>query len=608
MRLVALDFETKRIEKRPMYPPEPVGLAVQEDGEPPQYYAWGHPTENNCTMKKVAQRLKGYFKNYKCVFHNSEFDIAVATKFFYVPYPREWEDTMFLAYLYDPRDTIALKPLAEKHLNMPADEQQKLRQWILDNTACRDTKEDPWGAWISKAPGNLCSSYAKGDVVRTLKLFSFFSPKIQAEGMGDAYIREKKCRPIFEGMSTSGLRGDEKKLRKDSAWLAKEIKTVEQQIVKVLGCKGLDINKPRQLAQALEDAQKITKWVYTEPTATFPDGQKSTKRDNLVEGCNDPSLIGLLTRHGVMKTYLSTFVNPWLESVEVFGKIFPTFHQTRSANENGSSRGTRTGRPSSSAPNLLNVPRNLKTGNKYLADLPNIREYILPDEGCVINDRDYSQQEVRILAHFSEGSLFRVYENDPTTDIHDYSTNELREMLNVEVMRNDTKGINFGIIYGMGATALAKKIGRSEEEAARFKEAYFRAFPDIQDLMRDLKKLARNDEQFRTWGGRLYFCEQPILHTKGPKQWLQTFEYKMINYLIQGSAADITKEAMIRVHDVCKNSRIMLQVYDQIPMSVDKGCAVREMKLQKEAMESVELSVPLLTTGKTSSKNWGCVK
>jgi DNA polymerase I-like protein with 3'-5' exonuclease and polymerase domains len=174
--LVALDFESDAIDTRPNYPPKPTGLAVHHEGIEPFYYAWGHPIENNCDYDRARMELAEYLENpeNEFVFHNAPFDCSIIEEKMQLQVP--WErvhDTMLLAFLHDPFGELSLKPLSDKLLGMPPEEQEAVREWLVAHGICR-ANDKAWGAHIAKAPGNLVGTYAKGDVVRTYKLYEFF--------------------------------------------------------------------------------------------------------------------------------------------------------------------------------------------------------------------------------------------------------------------------------------------------------------------------------------------------------------------------------------------------------------------------------------------------
>jgi len=595
-KIIPVDFETKRIQFRPVYPPVPVGVSVKINGRH-RYLSWGHPSGNNSTKKEATGILRKIFKESIPVFHNAAFDMYVASVHLKIPLPKEFHDTLFLAYLFDPRESsLSLKPLADKYLDMPPEEQDELRDWILKHIykGEKETKKNPWAAHIAEAPGKLVGKYARGDTIRTEKLFEFYYPKIKEIGMEEAYEREKKCLPLFEDMSTKGIRIALPKLKRDTNAAIRANIVRADWIRKRLKTKELDIESGKQLAEALDRNKKIKVWYYTKPSETFPRGQKSTSKENLIKGCSDKKLVQELSRYSILQTYISTFCLPWIKSAEEFnGRVYPSFNQVRTPDEHGKVFGTRTGRPSSTHPNFLNVPRNQEDPL-----LLSMRDYLIPDEGCSFLIRDYSQQELRILAHYEEGTLYQAYLNDPTMDAHALVHDLILDASGHDYKRKHVKIVNFGVVYGMGVPGTANQIQGTEEEAKELLAAHLKALPGVRELNRTLTLHTRKGEPIYTWGGRQYYAEKPK-HGRD-------FYYKMMNYLIQGSAADITKEAMIRVNkSLSKESRIVLQVYDEIVVCCEKGREKEEMKKMKEAMDSIELDVPLISDGKIGKKSWG---
>ena len=630
-----IDFETYGIEDRPDYPPVPCGVAIQV-GPSRKYYSWGHDTENNCTRAEGIKALRSVWKSTIPIFHNAAFDIDVAVTHCGLPYPTQFEDTLILAYLHDPRDdSLSLKPLAESYLDLPPEEQDRLKDWILENVPEAKRKPSSWGAYIQRAPGNLAAPYAKGDVLRTWKLFHFFMEFVADpdSNMLPAYAREKDLIAVKLKMEQGGIRGHRKKLEKDIPKFEECFDAVNDEIRERLSitekwerenCKiankktsgRFNPGSGPQLAKALKKSGKVTKFIMTEPSKKFPEGQPSTSRENLEKVIKDKRLKYLLGVYGILSNYLSTFLHPWHQSVvHNDGYIFPSFNTIRSTDEYGgtSGFGTRTGRLSSSNPNFQNIPASVEGSahsdiliplredlKTFGINLIGLRDYLIPDEGHVFLNRDYSQQEFRIAAHYEDGALLHRYLKNPHIDFHDLVRIMVYEATGMDYPRKVIKNINFGILYGMGALNLANRIGSSKEEAADLKRLILEQIPGIKDLIQTLKKMAWNDEPFRTYGGRMYWCEEPKI-IKGKKY---TFEYKMLNLLIQGSAADATKQGMLQVDDALQSSRLVLQVHDELHVSAPKGSWKQEMKRMKEAMEDLQFDLPLPTEGKKGAFSW----
>jgi DNA polymerase I-like protein with 3'-5' exonuclease and polymerase domains len=155
------------------------------------------------------------------------------------------------------------------------------------------------------------------------------------------------------------------------------------------------------------------------------------------------------------------------------------------------------------------------------------------------------------------------------------------------------------MIYGMGLGTLAVKMEVNVDTARTLRQAYLKTFDGLEDMNKDMKRRSRDNEPIRTWGGREYYCEPPvIIHGK-----LRTFDYKMLNKLIQGSAADCTKEGICRYHEA-GGKRMLLTVHDEFLNTAPKAEAEEEMQLLKQTIESVEFDLPMLSEGKWSSTSW----
>ena len=339
-----------------------------------------------------------------------------------------------------------------------------------------------------------------------------------------------------------------------------------------------------------------------------PTGQKSVSKDNLTfEMFQDADVGHLYFYRNRLKTAMSTFLEPWLEQAQKTDGIITTnWNQVR-----GGEGGTRTGRPSTNQHNLLNVPKEFQQdydmlpGNKWkLAPLPFARKFILPDEGEVWLHRDFDGQEMRVFAHYEDGDLLAAYQNDPNLDPHQWVCDMIYEMLGVELERTPTKILNFQALYGGGVPAAAKALKCSMTEAKEYKAFHDKALPGRKHLNDVIKEMIETGEPIRTWGGRVYFEEPPrMIH--GRKM---NFIYKLINYLCQGSAADITKESIIRWYNHPKrNARFLVSVYDENNISAPKRDAKRQMRILTESMESVKLDLQMKSSGKMGL-DWGSLE
>ena len=246
------------------------------------------------------------------------------------------------------------------------------------------------------------------------------------------------------------------------------------------------------------------------------------------------------------------------------------------------------------------MPRGLK-----LPPLPYVRSYIVPEPGHVLIDRDYASQELRILAHFEDGAMLRAYRDDQWIDVHEHARISLSVRVGREFKRGEIKTISFGMIYGLGVTGLARKLGVSMDEARQAKDAYLATFPGLRELYQVMRDRAKVRAPITTWGGRQYYCEQ----AKEVDGRARTMDYKLVNVLIQGSAADCTKEAIRRYAAVKPaDHHPLLLVHDEVVVSVPADECAAGMELLRQSMESVQFDVPMLSEGKWSQKNWGSLE
>lgn len=605
--LVTFDYETDGIEAFPKYPPIPRGLSIKVEGSEPRYYAWGHATENNCTEDEAKAALYVHWNNpdAELVAQNLAFDLAIAVKHWdFELFPKcTFHDTMVMAFLMDPHaTTYALKPSAELHLGMPPEEQDAVYEWLVANGICRSRQKD-WGAHICKAPGSLVGTYANGDTIRTERLFTeVYKPYLESNGMWGAYRREIALIPIMLENSLAGIAVDIVKLTNDCAMYETALTEIESLLFKTLGCEPFNVDSDEQLANEIDKAHPGLQWVLT------PKGKRSTSKENIektLEGI-DGLLGAILQYRASISTCLNTFMKVWLkQALEGDGRIRCQWNTTK-----GDKVGARTGRLSST-PNFQNIPtlesakfkRAIALHAEYLSHmppLPNVRCYVTADSiEDVLIDRDFSGQELRVMAHFEDGAALEAYRANPFLDLHQWAADFINSTLHLGISRKQTKTCSFAILYGSGLATLAAQMGATVEEAATVKSAYLNALPGLQGLIDGLKRRARNNTPFKTWGGRLYYCEPPKI-VKG--RW-RSFDYKMVNYLIQGSSADISKEAVIRYHRAKKHGRIILMVHDEICVSVPKKYWQEEMEILKVCMENIELDAKLVSEGEVGF-NW----
>lgn len=631
-RLVTVDFETWPIRNRPHYPPHPVGVSIKPYGEAPVYAAFGHVSGgNNCDETRARTLLAQYWLDptVELLFHNAKFDVAVATERWGLPM-LPWSrihDTTFLAFLFNPHFShFGLKPLAEKMLNMPPEERDDVAGWIwqhktqleqrysaeLDGLKVQKKKE---GAWIFAVPGDIVMPYANGDTIRTEKLFDFFYDLIVSKGMLAAYNRERQLMPILMRNEREGMRVSVDELRRDVEIYGRAFDYAEDQLRFALRASGLNFDADQDVASILIERGIVLEqdFVRTAPTKTNPNGQLSMSKENLlpelftgttaqgVPGWQIASALGYRNR---LATCLNMFMRPWLAQAEINGGYITT-HWNQIRGEGG----TRTGRPSTDEHNFLNISKDFSgRDDQYkhpdflgVPELPLCRVYVLPDPGHKFLHRDFKQQELRVFAHVENGDLWRQYQEDPKFNPHAYVGNEFMRVAGREIDNTKIKVMNFQSIYGGGAPALSRKLRVSLAEARTLKQFHARALPGVKIVNEEITRIIRRGDPIRTWGGRLYFAES------------SDKIYKLLNYEVQGSAADLTKEAIIEWDDANSSlaadeqSRFMVTVYDEINISSPIEFARQNMRLLKSTMEADRLTVPMLSDGKWGD-SWGKVE
>lgn len=608
---ITIDFETKKIEPRPKYAPEPVGVAIKLWGKKSRYFAWGHPTKNNCTKEEGHARVREAINGSDpLLFQESKFDVEVAVE--HVPGCRlpEWRrifDTKFMLFLRNPHAmSLQLKPSAEEYLGWPPEERDELKEWILKNI--KGATKSTWGEFICLAPGDLVGRYACGDVDRTDGLGKHLLPYISEHEMMDAMYREMRLMPILLENEQEGIRTDLDSLVPGIERMDADILTCDNYLRKRLKKPSLNIDSDEEFADALTAA----KIVAEEDWALTKTGRRSVSKKNLLPGMfRDQKVFQAYSHRNKLMTCVNTFAVPWRDqALATGGTIHTTHRQVKGGAGNDDGGGARSGRKQTT-PNFQNIPKNFnKKDPNYskpvhldVLDLPFMRRYLLPDVGHVWGRRDYNQQELRILAHFEDGSLLASYLEDPRYDMHYLVQHGVHEIVGILMERDPIKAFNFQDIYGGGIPAFCASLGCDEATARKVKAAKRELMPDVAELEKAIKDIGKSGEAIRTWGGREYYVE-PAKYVEKFKRFT-SFEYKLLNYLIQGSAADCTKEALIRYHEHPKRrGRILIDVHDEINVSAPEKVFKQEMALLREVMQSVEFDVPMLSDGEFGP-SWG---
>ena len=580
--MYTIDTETEAIVGNPLInPPDIVGVAVKRDHQKSNYYTKGQ-------MSQVLRLI--WNSPEPQIYHNAPFDLAVIEKAFGLP-PPHWSkvhDTQHLIYLENPHaPNLSLKPSAGRILNWDISAKDELMEWVMLNV--KGSTKKNWGAHISRGPLELISKYACDDVDMTWALYQHLHPSVPQ----GPYQREQALRPVLTAGTTKGIRLNRPGLEQATAACEAAYANAEWRIKTLLRSPTLEITKGAQLAKALDKLGKVSEWSYT------PTGKKSTAKDKLMAGISDAELLQHLLYASALKTCIGTFMRPWLEKSQSDGRLHPNWNQVRS--HEGRSKGTRTGRLSSDDPNFQNVPNPYDvTPPCGLAPLPQLKRFLLPEEGCQWVSRDFASQEMRLLAHFEQGILCEAFIREPNMDPHEMVRQLIKEITGHVLTRKHVKNIGFGLIYGMGIGAITQSLGVDRGQAESMVAAYHRALPGVRILQRATQERGRSGLPITTWGGRSYYSEEP----REIDGRMRTFEYKLLNYLIQGSAADQTKQCLLE-WDKSRPSdhTFLVTVHDQIDISVPIEQGADELR---ESMEHGDFLVPMrsdLTAGTT----WGSV-
>ena len=624
-KVILADFETWGIEPRPQYPPKPCSLALKwPDRKDYQLMAWGHESGNNCTEREAKGALKeAYASKYPVLWQNAMFDIDVADVHWGLSIPdwRKYHDTMFLIFLWDPHaPSLGLKESAERLLKIKPEERDALREWILANVPAAHQKPSTAMAYIQKAPYSIVRPYHKGDLTRMGRLFDWLYPRIVDAGMGEAYDRERRLMPILLRNARQGMRIDVAGLERDIPLLRKGIDKADTWLRKRLG--NINLNSDKQLGDALYDKGIVTNFKLT------PKGQRGVGKKQLtIDMFADRRVYQVMTYKSQLTTCLGTFMEPWLELAGDGDTIHPDWSQVRSSKANAQdTKGARSGRIICSKPNFLNLPKKFKKSAALgyvhpaflkVPELPFVRTYALPDKGKQWGRRDYNQEEVRLYAHFEEGPVYQGFQKDPRFDMHEGVRAEIEQALidaglRGAFSRDEAKGCVFGAFYGQGLKGLMLLLGLRDPEDRAVGQIVHRALhaavPSIKELSNALRDLSREGSPIRTFGGRLYYVEPPTYSEKFGRD--MDYTYKLISYLIQGSGADVMKEAICRYDEhPQRTERILVTVYDELdhtlPLSA-KGVK-HEMTVSRDVMQSIKADVPMLSDGEIGP-NWGTLK
>ena len=424
---------------------------------------------------------------------------------------------------------------------------------------------------------DVASAYAGEDAEVTLALQAHLWPMLEALPKASKVYTdiELPLIDVLARMERVGVALDCDKLHAQSEELAGELADLEKKAHAQAG-QAFNLGSPKQLQQILFEEQGLPVVRKT------PKGQPSTAEDVLQELADEYALPALILKHRSLSKLKSTYTDRLPEKINPdTGRVHTHYHQATTA----------TGRLSSQDPNLQNIPIRTPAGRR-------VRQAFIAPEGRVMVACDYSQIELRIMAHLSEDArLLAAFEAGE--DVHRATAAEVFDCA-LEAVSSDqrraAKAINFGLMYGMSGWGLAKQLGIGRSEASAYIDKYFERYPGVRQLMDDVREQAREQGYVETLMGRRLWT--PDIKARNPQR-RQAAERAAINAPMQGSAADIIKRAMIEVDDWIQSTNVpallVMQVHDELVLEVDQNAVDEVCAGVVERMEkATTLKVPLL--------------
>jgi DNA polymerase-1 len=579
---ISLDLETTSLEPREArivgfafswQPHQGVYVAV-DGAEGPSGASQACPLEEALAMLRPILESKNPAK----VGQNLKYDMAVL-KGYGVAIGGLQCDSMVASYLLRPASRgHGLDALALRHLNY-----QTVK---ISDLIGKGTEQ----VSMAQVPVERVAPYACEDADVALQLCRLLSSELQAGGLYGLFERlELPLVPVLADMEWVGVCVDTDQLRAMSTEFAERLAELERDIFREAG-RQFNINSPRQVSEVLFDELGLP----------APRGKKratgySTASNVLANPRDEHPIAEHLLRHRELSKLRSTYADSLLDMVNAeTGRIHASFNQTVTA----------TGRLSSSDPNLQNIPVRTELGRRIR------RAFIAGAPDTSLLSADYSQVELRVVAHCSgDPALRRAFDQD--RDIHRFVAAQVNDVAEEEVteeMRQRAKAVNFGIIYGLSPYGLSKQIGLPVEEAERFIRSYFERYPKVEQFIGQTIEEARRDGHVRTLAGR----RRRIEGLRGTGTARKAAERIAVNTVIQGSAADLVKLAMIAIHRglpaVCERAHMLIQIHDELVFEVpDADVDAVSRFIEEKMSNALELDVPL-RVDIAVGKNWADAK
>ncbi len=557
-----------------------VGISIALSDKKSYYIPTGHSSNikyKQLSEKYVLDNLKPILQSEKLkkIGHNLKYDRNVLVNYNINLVGIE-HDSMLLSYVYDSTairhglDNAAEKYLSHKTIH-------------YEDVAGKGAKQIPF----ADVDIDIAAEYACEDAVISLELYNFLWSKVSKDkNIVKVYSDiEMPLVPILSKIETNGVLIDSKALQKLSKDLDKELNEIESKCFKITN-KEFNLNSPKQLQEILYDELKIPVSKKT------PTGKPSTDEDTLQFLAQTNELPKLILEYRSLNKLKTGYTDKLpLQISKTSGRVHTSYQQAI----------TSTGRLSSTDPNLQNIPIKTSRGKK-------IRKTFIAQGEKRIFAADYSQIELRIMAHLSEDkNLLKAFKNK--IDIHSFTASEIFAIDIENVSTDDrraAKAINFGLIYGMSSFGLSKQLGIPISAAKDYMDVYFERYPRIKSYMNQIKDFAKNNGYVETiYGRKLYLPEISSKNVQRRKY----AERTAINAPVQGSAADIIKIAMIQIDQWLSNNKsdtkMIMQVHDELVFEIPEKNAVSDVENIIKIMKNcVSLNLPL-EVNYGIDKNWG---
>ena len=561
--LLALDTETTGLDYMDA---KLVGISLSVKSGEAAYIPLGHQEEEQLDVNVVLKKLKPILesKKTKIVGQNIKFDRNILTRHG-INLASFENDTMLMSYVLNSTATRHnLDALAQYYL--------KYKTTTFEDVAGKGVKQ----VTFDLVPMDQAVHYASEDADITYRLHEELKSRLAKEPVLNTLLEEVEIPliTVLSDMEQAGTLVNERVLKAQSKNFSERITKLETEAYELAG-QEFNLGSPKQLQEIFFEKLKYPVLQKT------PGGQPSTAENVLQQLSEDYELPKIILEHRTLSKLKSTYTDKLPSQISPStGRIHTSFNQT----------GTSTGRLSSSDPNLQNIPIRTEDGRR-------IRQAFEAPNGYQLISADYSQIELRVIAHLSkdEGLLKAFKEGQ---DIHSSTASEVFGVDLQEVepdQRRSAKAINFGLIYGISAFGLSKQLGINRNLAAEYMDIYFSRYPGVRKYMNKTKTEAKKTGYVETlYGRRLYL---PEIST-GNAIRRQAAERVAINAPVQGTAADIMKKAMLSVNDSLKKQKIdaklILQVHDELVVESHEKDTEKVTKILTDSMSKpVQLSVPL---------------